>query len=135
MKILNQEKIINSNKNYVLLFICLAAVIILLSCKVQDVAPPAEKSPTIESSLFNNNKDLAVKILNNPDLTLVLEKAKAYQECLPMIERVRVNNDFFEWYTIDSRTAPVSSEVPPACSVKQYRCFLTGQNSNKMISF
>jgi len=28
---------------------------------------------------------------------------EAYRECLPMIERVKRNNGFFEWYTIDNR--------------------------------
>jgi glycogen debranching enzyme len=28
---------------------------------------------------------------------------QAYQECLPMLERVRVNNGFFEWYTVDNK--------------------------------
>jgi hypothetical protein len=28
---------------------------------------------------------------------------QAYQECLPMLERVRVNDGFFEWYTIDNK--------------------------------
>lgn len=27
----------------------------------------------------------------------------AYQECLPMFERVRQNNGFFEWYTVDNK--------------------------------
>ena len=28
---------------------------------------------------------------------------QAYQECLPMLERVRVNDGFFEWYTVDNQ--------------------------------
>jgi len=28
---------------------------------------------------------------------------QAYQECLPMLERVRVNDGFFEWYTIENK--------------------------------
>jgi glycogen debranching enzyme len=67
----------NFNKNYVLLFICLAGVTILLSCTAQDVSESTESLQTVESNHLSNNKELAVKILNNPDLTLVLEKAKS----------------------------------------------------------
>lgn len=67
----------NFNKNYVPLFICLAAVTILLSCTAQDTSPPIEKSPTLEANHLSNNKEFAVKILNNPDLIFVLEKAKS----------------------------------------------------------
>jgi glycogen debranching enzyme len=28
---------------------------------------------------------------------------QAYQECLPMFERVRANDGFFEWYTVDNK--------------------------------
>lgn len=67
----------NFNKNCMILFICLGAVINLLSCTVRDVSAPTENSPTIEANRSKNNKELAEKILNNPDLTLVLEKAKS----------------------------------------------------------
>ncbi|MHC4559337.1 MAG: hypothetical protein ACYS80_18755, partial [Planctomycetota bacterium] len=67
----------NFNKKYVLLFICLAAITILLSCTVQHTSPPIENSPTVESNRSSDNKELAQKILNNPDLTFVLEKAKS----------------------------------------------------------
>lgn len=67
----------NSNKNYVLLFICLAAVTTLLSCAARDASFPAENLPSVESNYLSNNKELSETILNNPDLTLVLEKAKS----------------------------------------------------------
>ncbi|MBL7143692.1 MAG: hypothetical protein ISS76_05615 [Phycisphaerae bacterium] len=65
------------NKNNMLLLICLAGVTTLLSCAVQDASPPAEDTSNAESKHFGNNKELAVNILNNPDLTFVLEKAKS----------------------------------------------------------
>ncbi|MHC4727333.1 MAG: GH36-type glycosyl hydrolase domain-containing protein [Planctomycetota bacterium] len=70
----------NLNKNYVFLFTCLAGAAILLSCTAQDTSRPAENIPVVESNYLSNNKELAEKILNNPDLTLVLEKAKSILE-------------------------------------------------------
>ncbi|MCP4263350.1 MAG: hypothetical protein GY774_38470 [Planctomycetes bacterium] len=61
----------------VLLFICLAAVTVLLSCTAQDTPLPKGGSSGIEPKHLSSNKELAEKILNNPDLTLVLEKAKS----------------------------------------------------------
>ena len=66
----------NFNKKYLLLFICLVSVTIFLSCTVQDASHTTEKSLTVESNCSGNNKQLAEKILNNSDLTFVLEKAK-----------------------------------------------------------
>lgn len=67
----------NVNKKYVLLSICLVGVMILLSCTAQNASLPAGDPSDTESNHFSNNNELAVKILNNPDLTLVLEKAKS----------------------------------------------------------
>jgi glycogen debranching enzyme len=35
--------------------------------------------------------------------------AEAYRECLPMIERVRQNKGFFEWYTVDNKPSGSST--------------------------
>ncbi|MHC4245069.1 MAG: hypothetical protein ACYSU4_21885, partial [Planctomycetota bacterium] len=65
------------NKYNVFLLICLAGVTALLSCAVQDASPPPEDISNAASNHAGNNKELAEKILNNPDLTLVLEKGKS----------------------------------------------------------
>jgi len=65
------------NKKNLFLLICFTAVTILLSCTTQNTSPTAETLQSIEPKHFSNNKELAVNILNNPDLTLVLEKAKS----------------------------------------------------------
>ena len=65
------------DKKNVLLCICLAGVTILLSCTTQDASESTESLQTVESNHLGSNRELAVKILDNPDLPLVLEKAKS----------------------------------------------------------
>lgn len=65
-----------SCKNNVLLFICLPEVLFLLSCTTQKASESSRKLAVLELSNFRDNKEIAAEILNNPDLPLVLEKAK-----------------------------------------------------------
>jgi glycogen debranching enzyme len=68
----------NLNANNVLSFFCFAALTVLLSCTAQDASLPAEDLLGSGSDYSgNNNNGLAGKILSNPDLPLVLEKAKS----------------------------------------------------------
>ncbi|MGD8499176.1 MAG: hypothetical protein PVJ86_00930 [Phycisphaerales bacterium] len=100
----------NLNTNNVFSFFCFAGLTMLLFCTARDAALPAEGLPGSGSDYSSNNQDLARKILSNPNLPLVLEKAKSilkkgltagsgYGEVW-----IRdLNNGFFEWYTIDNQ--------------------------------
>jgi glycogen debranching enzyme len=63
------------NKNSVLLFFCMAWLTMLLSCAAQDASPPADDVSRAGSD--HSTEDLAGKVLDNPDLPFVLEKARS----------------------------------------------------------
>jgi hypothetical protein len=94
----------NLNTSNVLSFFCFAALTTLLSFTAQDASLSVEGLPGSMSDYSSDNKDLAAKILSNPDLPSVLDKAKSvlkkgltagsgYGEVW-----IRdLNNGFFEW--------------------------------------
>jgi hypothetical protein len=101
----------NLNTSNVLSFLCFAALTVLLSFTAQNTSLPAEGLPGSGPDYSgNNNNDLAIEILSNPDLPLVLEKAKSVLKkgltAGSGYGKVRIrdlNNGFSEWYTIDNR--------------------------------
>ena len=62
----------NCNKTAVLL---LALFMVLLTCAARRTSPDAENTAALHSN--KDDSDLAKEILSNPDLPLVLEKAKS----------------------------------------------------------
>jgi len=66
-----------NSKNNIRILISLAGATILLSCANRNVPPAAENFKVSEPKNISDNEELAGKILNNPDLTLVLDKAKS----------------------------------------------------------
>ncbi|MHC4147766.1 MAG: hypothetical protein ACYSUD_23785 [Planctomycetota bacterium] len=65
----------NFRTSNVLLFLCLAGLTMLLSCAAQNTSRSAGHSLATGSG--RSADDLADKILNNPDLPFVLEKARS----------------------------------------------------------